>query len=53
MIAEVEFDKFITKDNYEKLKDMFDFGEISLRVGKERYGDKGYRRLFNYTLPGC
>lgn len=45
MIAEVEFDKFISKDNYEKLKDMFDFGEINSRVGKERYGDNDYRHM--------
>ena len=39
MIALVEFDKALSKDVYEKLKELYDFGEVTDRVYKD-YNDK-------------
>ena len=39
MIALVEFDKALSKDVYEKLKDLYDFGETTDRVYKNYYDE--------------
>ena len=38
MIALVEFDEAIQRDVYEKLKEIYDFGEVTDRVYKDYYG---------------
>lgn len=39
MIALVEFDEAINKDVYEKIKELYDFGEVTDRVFKDYTGE--------------
>lgn len=53
MIAEVDFYNFMTKKNYDILKDLYDFGAVSSKVGVCRYDSSDFRVLSSSDYFFC